>query len=463
MKKKQDESVHGYRERYDRVLYQLFHPIDPVKFPRPKLKKEGVSKPIKPFPISEENRKILYDFYLHQESTNENSVARRWTIFRLLSRITLLLEEPDDFPKEMTERTFKRMASANSKEEMEHGRKMAQSLALKVRSETSWNRTTENFHLRALKQLMRFMNGGDTTPYCVSWLRFKNKKADAGEDVSKQPKKIRREDLYNEKEVQVMLDNANGPMIRCAIAILWEGLRAGELLSLKKSSIIVENGTTKISVSGKTGDRTVLCATGSRYIREWLSHHPNQTGDDWLFVITSNKHRGKRYSYSAINHEIHRLKDKAGINKHGNLHAFRHSRVVDMLIKGYSPEIIRKIMGWTSLDMLQIYGHLVDEDVHKEVLNRELQGKVVPRPSALAPMTCMICSEENEPKADICKKCGNALNDRGLTMIKEKFDMEKMKAEITAQIMQSLLENGVSINAPGKDLRVAIEKAQKKN
>lgn len=460
---KQDQSVHGYRERYNRILYQLFHPIDPVKFSQPLVKKEGVSKLLKPFPISEENRKVLYDLYLHQESSNENSVARRWTLFRLLSRITLLLEDPNGFPKEMTERTFRKMASANSKEEMEHGRKMAQSLALKARSTITWNRTTENFHLRALKQLMRFMNGGDTTPYCVAWLRFKTKKADAGEDFSKRPKKVEREDLYNESEIQTMLDHAGHSMIRCAIAILWEGLRAGELLSLKKSSITQENGLLKISVSGKTGDRTVLCSTGSRYVREWLSLHPNQKTDDWLFVITSNKNKAKRYSYDAMNHEIHRLKKRAKITKRGNLHAFRHSRVVDMLIKGYSPEIIRKIMGWTSLDMLQTYGHLVDEDVHKEVINREFQGKIIPKPSILAPTTCMICLQENEPKADICKKCGNALNDHGLTIVREKFDMEKMRAEITAQIMQSLLENGVSIHAPGKEIRVAIEKAQKKN
>ena len=416
--KSNDQSVHGYRERYDRILYQCF----PDKFPKPILKKEGVSKPLEPFKISKENQKVLWEYYTHQEATIENSIARRWTLFRLLSKIALLLEDDKGFSKNLPPRTFQNMLvhSSEKKEadkELANAKEIVKTLVLKVRSQSKWNRTTENFHLRALKQLLRHLNGGDTTPQSISWLRFKLKKADAGEDVSKQPKTITRDDILTEEEIQSLFKSAKNPMARCALAILWEGLRAGEVLSLKKSSITTTGNFIDINAKGKTGSRIVRCATGSRHIREWLSLHPNQKSDDWLFVITSNKNKGERLGYSPLNNLIHGLLKDAKIHKRGNLHVFRHSRVVDMLIKGYSPSIIQKVMGWTSLDMLQTYGHLVDSDVHNEVMRIESGETPQERKkSPLSPRVCDICLKENELTNDICAKCGNALTDKGLTL-----------------------------------------------
>lgn len=420
-----DQSVHGYRERYDRILFQCF----PDKFPKPILKKEGVSKPLEPFKISEENRKVLWEYYTHQEATSENSIARRWTIFRLLSRMAILLEGLEGFQKK--DLTFQNLLSHPKAKDM------AKALVLKVRSQAKWNRTTENFHLRALKQILRHLNGGDATPQSISWLRFKLKKADAGEDVSKQPKTINREDILSEKEIQSLFKIAKTPMERCIIAVLWEGLRAGEVLSLKKSSITSSGNFLDINVKGKTGKRIVRSATGSRHIREWLSQHPNQETDDWLFVITSNKNKGKRFGYSPLNNLVHGLLIEANIQKRGNLHVFRHSRVVDMLIKGYSPAIIQKVMGWTSLDMLQTYGHLVDSDAHNEVMRIESGESLQERKkSILSSRVCDICLKENDLTKDVCEKCGNALTDKGLALKNMETDslrneMQELKEQIS--------------------------------
>ncbi|MDP2667026.1 MAG: site-specific integrase [Candidatus Diapherotrites archaeon] len=424
-----DNSIHGYHEKYHRVLYQLF----PDKFPRPIPKREGVSKQIEPFQINLINKKVLYDLYLFQEASDQTGVARRWTLLRLLSKISLLLEETDGFSGDLPERTFQNMLSH------EKGKEIVLQLANKVRRQTQWNRTTENFHLRALKQLLRHMNGGDSTPHCISWLKFKRKKNDSGEDPSKAPKLIKREDIITEPEMAKLYENASHTMIKCALACLWEGLRASELLNLRKKSVTFEENTVNLSVQGKTGSRIVKSATGARYIRDWLSQHPDPSPDSWLFVIVSNKNKGQRYGYFPLGKEIHNTLRRAGIIKRGNLHVFRHSRVVDMLLKGYSPAIIQKVMGWSSLDMLQTYGHLVDVDAHNEVLRIELGGK--PReakPSILSARVCLICSKENDLSADSCVRCSNALTDKGLVEKNREYHELKDKVQELQESMSLL-------------------------
>jgi integrase len=324
----QDETFHQYHRKYAVVLHKLF----PTQFPLTDTHRIGNL-----YKINEKNRALLYKFYQHVEIEDVLSMARRVRLFMLLGVMGEMLEE----------KVFDQLT-----------REDVQTFVTNIRQHPGWSRTTQNYHLKAFKKYLKHLNGGEHYPPCVSWLRLKEPRHSP----------IQKEDLITEEEMIQILEKNTNTMHRCIFALLWEGLRVGELGTLRCKNVTFEEKEVFISVNGKTGERTVLSISGAPYIRQWLDQHPTQDPNDWLFVISSNYNKGSRMGYHSIRKIVFNGCKKAGIkNKRIHPHLFRHSSITDRRRKGMRQREATAFFGVSGEVMSHVYDHLADSDVYDEV------------------------------------------------------------------------------------------------
>ena len=69
----------------------------------------------------------------------------------------------------------------------------------------------------------------------------------------------------------------------------------------------------------------------------------------------------KRISGSGLLIRIHKLVEKAGIQKEIGLHSLRHSIATHLLQSGMTLEEVSQFLGHVSLESTQIYTHLANE------------------------------------------------------------------------------------------------------
>lgn len=367
-----DESLQGYGRKYVCVLNRIF----PDKFPLPHIR--GMQPPYK---LSEKNKALLYRFYEYIEGEASMSFARKSRVFGLLAALGLMIGK----------KTFDTLT-----------REDIQSLLAKVRQVPTWKVTTQNYHLKALKRFLKFLNGDEDYPACIHWLKIKERRQSP----------IRKEDLITEEEMARILQTNTNPMHRCLLAILWEGLRVGELGTLRIRNITFEGRDVFISVTGKTGERTVMSITGAPHIRQWIDQHPKPDPNNWLFVISSNYNKGQRLGYNSIKKIISQSCTEAGITgRRIHPHLFRHSSITDRRRKGMRQREASAFYGVSGQVMTQVYDHLADTDVHNE-LRRVLGVKVeenIPT-NNMEPKGCHFCKHLNNHYSTNCVNCGNALS-----------------------------------------------------
>lgn len=392
-----DESLHHYGRRYQLILNRAF----PEKIPLPYIR--GMTNPFK---INEKNRALLYKFYQHIEIEASLGLARRARVILLLSTLAQFLEV----------KSFDTL----TKEDI-------QELITTVRQQSNWSLTTQNYHLKALKKFLKFLNGGDEYPPCISWLRLKERKNSP----------IKKEDLITEEEMGRILKLDTNAMHRCLFSLLWEGLRVGELGGLRCRNISFEGKEVYISVKGKTGDRTVLSVSGAPFIRQWMDQHPTQNPDDWLFVISSNYNIGKRLGYGSIRKIVQNGCEKAGIkNRRIHPHLFRHSSITDRRRKGMRQREASAFYGVSGQVMSQVYDHLADADVHNEI-RRVLGVEKIAEPAAqiLNHKSCPFCQKINPHYSTACLNCGNSLSQQdGLKQHDQFKTIENENANIKREL-----------------------------
>ncbi len=415
---KNDESLHHYGRRYQHVLSRTF----PDKFPYSPIKNSQA-----PYQLCEKNRAFLYQFFQQIEMDASLSLARRARIFGLLGKIGEMLAE-----KNFGELT---------KEDI-------QELVARVRREPTWSLTTQNYHLKAFKRFLRFLNGGEDYPACISWLKIRERCFSH----------IKKEDLITEEEMARLLESTSHPMHKCMFALLWEGLRVGELGTLRCRNITFEGREVYISVRGKTGDRNVLSISGAPFIRQWMDSHPTQDPNDWLFVITSNYNQGKRLGYSSFRTILKKACKKAGISKDIHPHLFRHSSITDRRRKGMRQREASAFYGVSGQVMSAVYDHLADTDVRNEV--RRVFGmketeNTLPK---ISPKICAYCQKINPHYSTLCLNCGNPLTEADA--IKHRNQFQQIEEENTViknelhsirSVMAKLAEGMKSMNVNQKE------------
>lgn len=109
---------------------------------------------------------------------------------------------------------------------------------------------------------------------------------------------------------------------------------------------------------------------------------------------------------NAIRQQLHRVADRAGVDKPTNPHAFRHAAITRMVREGYSRSQIEHRVHWTlDTDMWEVYEHITGTE-HTEDIFREaglVEGDDAPEKVR---KPCGNCGEPLGPHHDWCLNCG---------------------------------------------------------
>tara|TARA_R110002049_G_scaffold85790_5_gene218162 strand:- start:3044 stop:3943 length:900 start_codon:yes stop_codon:yes gene_type:complete len=156
------------------------------------------------------------------------------------------------------------------------------------------------------------------------------------------------------------LSKPEGERNRAIIETLYScGLRVSELVNLKKSHLLKEEGF--LRVTGK-GDKERLVPIGGvalKYIRfyeEATRNHATakKADQDILFL----NRRGARLTRVMIFTIVKQLAKAAGISKTVSPHTFRHSFATHLIDGGADLRAVQDMLGHESITTTEIYTHL---------------------------------------------------------------------------------------------------------
>jgi integrase/recombinase XerD len=103
-------------------------------------------------------------------------------------------------------------------------------------------------------------------------------------------------------------------------------------------------------------------STGSNsYRQESRPALQNDPGEPTLFLTD----QGQRFRRSALSARVKRLLQRAGIDRPGSCHLFRHACATHMLQGGADIRVIQALLGHQSLETTQLYTHVALDHLTK--------------------------------------------------------------------------------------------------
>lgn len=212
---------------------------------------------------------------------------------------------------------------------------------LAAREVSEW---TCNGHARAIKTLLRFWHEEKYMPELVKFAMPK---------VSKK----RRPDLSADEVAQILKTCSKRE--KAALLLMVDtGMRRAEVTALNWEDVDIDTGMIRVK-NGKAGkSRTVIIGASTR--RALLAYRRTlAAADDKEAVIqTDERHR---FAGEGLYQLFKRLSKRAGI--HFTPHALRRTCAILSLRAGMSPLALKSILGHSSMEMVDWYAQLCDDDV----------------------------------------------------------------------------------------------------
>lgn len=174
------------------------------------------------------------------------------------------------------------------------------------------------------------------------------------------------------------LSTAEGERNKAMLETLYScGLRVTELVNLKLSGLLLEEGF--IRLIGK-GDKERIVPIGGvaiKHIQIYINSIRNHMGniqkesEDVLFL----NRRGAQLSRVMVFTIIKRLVEKAGITKSVSPHTFRHSFATHLVEGGADLRAVQEMLGHESITTTEIYTHLDREYLRQSIIDFHPRSK----------------------------------------------------------------------------------------
>jgi len=162
--------------------------------------------------------------------------------------------------------------------------------------------------------------------------------------------------VLSKEEIKKMFKNEYNFKHRLLLMMVYaSGLRASEVVNLKKDDIDIDRKVINIRKSKNRKDRcTLVSETVIKALEEYYTQY-NIADTDWLFSgIGQNKHLVTRSAQQIFGRALKRAK----INKDATLHSLRHSFATHLLEGGTDIRYIQELLGHSSLLTTERYTHV---------------------------------------------------------------------------------------------------------
>jgi site-specific recombinase XerD len=233
------------------------------------------------------------------------------------------------------------------------------------------SKTTQNYHLIALRSLLRFCSkrGYDAMPA---------DKIELARTKRPQVTFLTPEELER-LAAQPKVDTLNGLRDRAIVELLFSsGLRVSELVGLDRDHINLKRREFMVRGKGQK-DRPIFISPNAA---DWISKYLEKRQDNAkpLFIRYSGTKKidqsgnFQRLTARSIQRMVARYALLAGITKHVSPHTLRHSFATDLLMNGADLRSVQAMLGHSNISTTQIYTHVTDPHL-KEVHQRFHRSK----------------------------------------------------------------------------------------
>ena len=250
---------------------------------------------------------------------------------------------------------------------------------LPVRGGQELSRTTQNYHLIALRSLLKYLRKRDLESLAPE-------KIELAKQSERQVEFLEGTDL--DRLLQAPFSTQETEIVKFRDKAILEllfstGIRVSELVSLKRDQVNL--GKDEFSVKGKGGKvRVVFISTAAKNnLKKYLDKRTDT--DPALFVghdraADAREHDQKPshpISARSVQRAIEYYRKVAGINRRITPHTLRHSFATDLLSSGADIRSVQAMLGHANITTTQVYTHVTDKqlkEVHKAFHSRR-RGK----------------------------------------------------------------------------------------
>jgi integrase len=311
--------------------------------------------------------------------------------------------------------------------------------------------STWNTSLQRYKRLAKYLYDEKDEEVPVVWRQQKEKKIDWNLRL--------KEKFLTKAEFAKIIDACDDIRCKAFFGILAEaGLRSGEAGNMKIRDCENTSYGYLLTVSGKTGTRTVPIVQFAPALRQWLNFHPSKHDENaplWTQKTVSG-YKQKKLNSPTMNAILRKYCNRAGVyrwktvvdKKTGEtkkqnaitLHYLRHSKVTwtaTNKLREVNIVLANDMFGWSKASTTYArYTHITGKDRVDAFL--ELAGsKKVERKEeedALRLRKCLGCGMENSIGSLYCTACGCVLDEAQARVQVEK---QKMMDWLMKKFMES--------------------------
>ncbi|CAG0999979.1 hypothetical protein METP3_03232 [Methanosarcinales archaeon] len=251
-------------------------------------------------------------------------------------------------------------------------------------------------------------------------------------------------DLLTKDEIESLLDACEHPRDKAMIAVaLDSSLRVGALGTMRVKNVTFSNYGAVLYISPTsrnvktTKPQPVPLTWSTGYINKWLDVHPSKDDPNApLWVNLRGPSRGLAMQYKTIRLTLAEISERGGVKKKVFYHLFRHQKITEMILQGYSEQQIKFQAGWTqnSEQMLRTYGNFTDKDMVASIFERS--GLKIPNEdSRIELKQCPRCNAALMPGAKACHQCALILD---ASLDKERLGIED---DVAQKAFLKMMEN----------------------
>jgi site-specific recombinase XerD len=218
-------------------------------------------------------------------------------------------------------------------------------------------KTTQNYHLIALRGFLRFCAKRDITALAPD-------KIELARAQRKQISFLTRDELSRMFE-QPDVKTIGGLRDRAILELLFSsGLRVSELVGLDRDHINLKRREFMVRGKGQKDRPIFISQDAAEWIYRYLEARDDNTRP--LFIrysgrktvdLSGNFHR---LTVRSIQRLVSRYALLAGITKHISPHSMRHSFATDLLMNGADLRSVQAMLGHSNIATTQIYTHVTD-------------------------------------------------------------------------------------------------------
>lgn len=277
-----------------------------------------------------------------------------------------------------------------------------------------------------------------------------------------------------ENDVIPMIEETRNPRDAALIAVAWDsGARGGEITDLTVGDVTDSRHGLKITVDGKTGQRSVLLVPSVPHLNRWLAEHP--APDDSNAPLWSKLTKPESMTYQGLRKPIRKAQERASVKKPTTFTNFRKSQAAHLASRGMNEAMMKDRFGWSqgssvASRYVSVFGKESDRELAK------LHGKDVDEaeePEPIAHIPCPRCDRENPRDRDTCMFCNQTLDVEAVVDIRERqrevrdaaLRLISERPEVIDEIqaaedLMTLFEDRPELQAEAEELVAALEEGE---